>query len=424
MKVEFENHVLENGLRVVLSRDTTSPCVAVAVYYDVGSRNETPGRSGFAHLFEHMMFEGSENVGKTGHMKYISNAGGQMNGSTSEERTNYFEALPSNQLGLALWLEADRMRSLRVTRENFENQRATVKEERRQVIDNQPYGPASLRIKELALDNWAFGHPVIGDMADLDAAGVEEAQAFFTLYYAPSNAVLTIAGDIEYGDALVQARRYFEAIPRNEPPPAPDTSEPPQTAEKRDVLTDPLAAMPGFWLAYHVPPRRTPDSYPLQLLQRILLHGRSSRLYKSLIKEHEAAIECIGFAEFARGPSLFVIWTISKGKDNEQCKAFIADELKRLAEDGVSEHEVQKAKNLIKAQYLDRLQTNLGRATVLAEFTLYDGEPALANTELERYLAVKAEDVQRVAQEYFAAPNRTTVEAMPSAPAAEGGAAS
>ena len=423
MKVEFQQHVLENGLRVVLSRNTTSPCVAVAVYYDVGSRNETPGRSGFAHLFEHMMFEGSEHVGKTEHMQHIANAGGQMNGSTSEERTNYFEVLPSNQLGLALWLEADRMRSLKVTRENFENQRATVKEERRQVIDNQPYGPASLRIKELALENWAFGHSVIGDMADLDAAGVEDAQDFFRLYYAPSNAVLAIAGDIEYDDALAQARRYFEAIPPNEPPPVPDTAEPPQTAEKRDVLDDERAVLPGFWLAYHVPPRRAPDSYPLLLLQRILLHGRSSRLYKSLIKEHEAAIECVGYAEFVRGPSLFVIWTISKDKDNERCKAIIEAELKRVADEGVSEHEVQKAKNLIKAQYYDRLQTSLGHAMVLAEFMLYDGDPGLANTELGRYLAVTAGDVQRVAGEYFTARNRTIVEAMPAVPAAQGGAA-
>ncbi len=423
MKLEFQQHVLENGLRVVLSRKPGSPCVAVAVYYDVGSRNETRGRSGFAHLFEHMMFEGSEHVGKTEHMKYVANAGGSMNGSTSEERTNYFEALPSNRLGLALWLEADRMRSLKVTQENFENQRATVKEERRQMIDNQPYGPASLRIKELALENWAFGHSVIGDMADLDAAGVEDVQAFFKLYYAPNNAVLTVAGDIEYGAALDEVRRYFGAIPRNEPPPEPDTTEPPQADEKREVLTDPLAVMPGFWLAYHVPPRRTPDTYPLLLLQRVMLHGRSSRLYKSLIKQHEAAIECVGFTEFVRGPSLFLIWTVSKGTDNEVCKGLIAEELRRLADEGISEHEVQKAKNLVKAQYFDRLQSGLGRAMVLSEFMLYDGDPGLANTELDRYLAVTAADVQRVARQYFGEQNRTLVEVMP-AHAAAGGATS
>jgi predicted Zn-dependent peptidase len=423
VEVEFQQHVLENGLRVVLSRHAASPCVAVALYYDVGSRNETPGRSGFAHLFEHMMFEGSEHVGKTEHMKYISNAGGQMNGSTSEERTNYFEVLPSNRLGLVLWLEADRMRSLKVTRENFENQRATVKEERRQVIDNQPYGPASLRVKELALENWAFGHSVIGDMADLDAAGVTDAQDFFRLYYAPNNAVLAVAGDIEYAGALAQVRRYFGTIPPNEPPPVPDTNEPPQTAEKREALDDARAVLPGFWLAYHVPLRRAPDTYPLLLLQRILLHGRSSRLYRSLIKAHEAAIECAGYAEFVRGPSLFVIWTISKDKDNERSKAIIEAEVRRVADEGVSELEVQKAKNLIKAQYYDQLQTNLGRAMVLAEFTLYDGEPGLANTELDRYMAVTAADVRRVAAEYFAARNRTTVEAMPAVPASRGGAA-
>jgi zinc protease len=423
MNVELQRHVLDNGLRVVLSRNATSPCVAVSVYYDVGSRNETPGRSGFAHLFEHMMFQGSENVGKAELMKYVSSAGGQLNGSTSEERTNYFEIVPSHQLDLALWLEADRMRALNVTPENFENQRATVKEERRQSVDNRPYGPGWLRIRELALENWAFGHSVVGDMADLDAATVEDARAFYDLYYAPNNAVLAVVGDIEYDDALARVRRYFGAIARNEPPPNPDTNEPPQTAEKHDVLSDPLAAMPGFWLAYHVPPRRTPDTYPLQLLQRILLHGRSSRLYKSLIKQHEAAIECMGYVEFARGPGLFTIWTISKGKDNEASKTLIEQELGRLADGGASEHEVQKAKNLIKAQYLDGLQTNLGRGMRLSEFTLYDGDPDLVNTELERYLAVSADDVQRVAREYFSVPKRTTVEAIPAAPAAEGGGA-
>jgi zinc protease len=423
MAVEYQQHVLPNGLRVLLSRDAASPCVAVAVYYDVGSRNETPGRSGFAHLFEHMMFEGSEHVGKTEHMKRIANAGGQMNGSTSEERTNYFEVLPSHQLGLALWLEADRMRALNVTRENFENQRATVKEERRQSIDNRPYGPGWLRIKELALENWAFSHSVIGDMADLDAATVKDAQDFYSLYYAPNNAVLTIAGDIDYDDALAQVRGYFEAIPAHEPPPAPDTHEPPQTAEKHDALDDPLAAMPGFWLAYHVPPRRTPDTYPLELLHRILLHGRSSRLYKSLIKQHEAAIECMGFAQFIRGPGLLMIWTISKDKDNARCRAVIDEELQRLAAGGVTEHEVQKAKNLIRAQYVDALQTNLGRAMMLTEFLLYDGDAALINTELERYMAVGAHDVQRVAQATFTPQNRTTVEAIPAKPPAQEGAA-
>ncbi|MBN1917898.1 MAG: insulinase family protein [Verrucomicrobia bacterium] len=423
MNVEFEQHVLANGLRVLLSRNTTSPCVAVAVYYDVGSRNETPGRSGFAHLFEHMMFEGSEHIGKTEHMKHIANAGGEMNGSTSEERTNYFEVLPSNQLGLALWLEADRMRALNVTRENFENQRATVKEERRQSIDNQPYGPAYLRHRELALGNWALGHSVIGDMADLDAATVEDAQAFYRLYYAPNNAVLAVVGDVDCTDALEQVRRYFEAIPRSEAPPEVDTTEPEQTAEKHDTLSDALAAMPGFWLAYHAPPRRSPDSYALQLLQRILLHGRSSRLYKSLIKEHEAAIECSGFCGSSRGPDLFAVWTISKGNDNEACKTLIAQELKRVADDGVSEHEVQKAKNLIKAQYLDRIQTNLGRAMVLAEHMLYDGDPNLVNTELDRYLRVSAADIQRVARCYFGPEQRTIVEALPAAAAGKGGAA-
>ncbi|MEM1417111.1 MAG: pitrilysin family protein, partial [Myxococcota bacterium] len=284
----IERHTLDNGLRIVLSPDRTVPTVAIAVYYDVGSRNEVEGRSGFAHLFEHMMFQGSANVGKAEHIALVTNRGGSMNGTTSEDRTNYFETLPSNELALGLWLEADRMRSLAITAENFENQRQTVKEERRQRVDNQPYAASSLRINELAFgDYWPYAHSVIGDMRDLDAATLDDVQAFFDAYYKPNNAVLSLAGDFDSAEALAMVEQYFGDIASGPVPPFEPAPIQPQTAERFEVMPDPLAELPAFHVAYHIPPSREADHYPLELLSLVLGDGESSRLYQALVKESE-----------------------------------------------------------------------------------------------------------------------------------------
>ncbi|MDH3845825.1 MAG: insulinase family protein, partial [Myxococcales bacterium] len=251
---------LDNGLRVVMSEDHTVPTVAVAVYYDVGSRNETKGRSGFAHLFEHMMFQGSANIDKGEHFSLIINRGGDANGTTSNDRTNYFETLPSNELALGLWLEADRMRSLAITQENFENQRQTVMEERRQRIDNQPYIPSMLRINELAYgDYWPYAHSTIGDMQDLLDAPLEAVQEFFDMYYAPNNAVLSISGDFDPNEAMPLVEKYFGSIPSRERTPFVEPEPPKQTAERTETMYDPNATLPAFHLAYHIPASRTPD---------------------------------------------------------------------------------------------------------------------------------------------------------------------
>src|SRR6266852_3934015 len=230
----IEQFALSNGLRVVLSRDQSVPAVSVAVYYDVGSRNERVGRTGFAHLFEHMMFQGSENVPKAAHFQYIFNAGGTMNGTTSTERTNYFETLPANQLPLALWLESDRMRSLNVTQENLDNQREAVKEEKRLRYDNQPYVNGFLRLFEMSFQNPANAHSTIGSMEDLDAATVEDIQEFFRIYYAPNNAVLSIAGDFDQTETQALVEKYFATIPRQPPPPPVDVAEPTEVAQNQD----------------------------------------------------------------------------------------------------------------------------------------------------------------------------------------------
>jgi predicted Zn-dependent peptidase len=259
-KVEFTDTRLSNGLRVIVSEDRAAPVFSVVVTYDVGSRNERQGRTGFAHLFEHMMFKGSENVGQNEHPYLMFMNGGDMNGTTSKDRTLYYETLPANQLDLALFLEADRMRSLTITRENLDNQRNAVQEERRLAVDNQPYGKTFEAIDELAYENFAYEHSVIGSMADLNAATVEDVSAFFKTYYAPNNAVISIVGDVETRSALAKVEKYFGPIPRQPAAPPVDMTEPPQTAERRLTLEDPLARLSRVDMVYKIPPSSSPDT--------------------------------------------------------------------------------------------------------------------------------------------------------------------
>ncbi|MET0647715.1 MAG: pitrilysin family protein, partial [Pyrinomonadaceae bacterium] len=299
----IELYTLGNGLRVVLSEDHSVPVVSVAVYYDVGSRNEREGRTGFAHLFEHMMFQGSENVPKAGHFQYVFNNGGTMNGTTSSERTNYFETLPSSQLPLALWLESDRMRSLKVTQENLDNQRDAVKEEKRLSYDNRPYSSAFLRLNELVYRNPRNAHSTIGSMEDLDAATVEDVQEFFRIYYAPNNAVVTIVGDFDSAEARALVEKYFASIPPQPAPPPVDVSEPAEVTARSELYRDPFAQLPAIMLGWKVPARRTPDFYALSLGSDLLLDGDSSRLYQRLVKDEESVVGIQGGMGERRGPS-------------------------------------------------------------------------------------------------------------------------
>ena len=415
LALKIERHTLENGLRVVLNPDPTVPTVAVAVYYDVGSRNEERGRSGFAHLFEHMMFQGSQNVGKGEHFQLVMNRGGSVNGTTSEDRTNYFETLPSNELALGLWLEADRMRSLAVTQDNFENQRQTVMEERRQSYDNRPYMQSMLRINELAFgDYFPYSHSTIGDMQDLQNAPLTAVQEFFETYYAPNNAVLGIAGDFEPQNALALVKQYFGAIPKATVKPFVTPEPAPQTAERKDSVLDPLAELPAFHVAYHIPKDREPDHYPLDLLALVLGDGESSRLYQKLVKEKEILQEIDVNTDGRRGPDLFSFWGISaKGKSTEAARTVIFDELTSIAQKGITPRELQKAKNRMRANFVFGLQTNLARATKLAEYETYFGDANLLMGELDKYSAVTAEEVKRVAGQYFAPTNRTILDVVP-----------
>jgi zinc protease len=414
-----KDFTLSNGLRVLISEDHSVPVAALAIVYDVGARNEHKGRSGFAHLFEHMMFEGSENVGKTEHFKYIEAAGGSLNASTHPDFTNYYDKLPSNQIELALWLESDRMRSLKVTPENFENQLQTVKEEKRSRIDNQPYIPASIKMEELVYDNWANGHPTIGSFEDLEASSIDDVKQFFRTYYAPNNAVMAIVGDVDANQLEPLVRKYFGSIPRQPAPPRPQLSEQPQTKSKYLKVDDPHAEAPAFWVSWKAPARREPDYYALGVIEKLLSAGDSSRLYQRMVKGDQNALKVEAGYDERRGPSGFESFVVIKPDTTpEKVRESLWSELEKLKSEPVSEEELEKAKNQILRQVFSSasyssLQRALGRAELLAEYTCFFGDPAGLDKDLEEYLKVTPADVQRVAKKIFTKEGATTVDVVP-----------
>ena len=418
-RVDFKEAVLDNGLRVIIVEDHTAPVIALDITYNVGSRDERQGRTGFAHLFEHMMFKGSENVGTGEHFYLVFNNGGNMNGTTNEDRTTYFEALPSNQLDLALYLEADRMRSLVINKSNLENQINAVQEERRLGVDNQPYGKSGEIQQGLIYDNFAYKHTVIGSMEDLSAATVEDVAAFFKTYYAPNNAVLTLVGDFKIADALKKIQRNFEKIPRQPNPPPVDMTEPAQTAERRASVDDTLARLPQVDIAYKAVAGNTADFYALQVLSAALQSGQSSRLFQSLVKDKQLVTSVGGFMDEKRGPgALYISATLRGTSKAADVEAAIYSEIERIQKEGVADWEVQKAKNTTRRNFINGLQSSLNRAINISVWAVYYNEPNLINTRLDKVAAVTKEDVQRVANQYLKATNRTVVITMPKKAAA------
>jgi predicted Zn-dependent peptidase len=412
--VPVEQFTLANGLRVVMSPDPSVPVVSVAVYYDVGSRNEREGRTGFAHLFEHMMFQGSENVPKAGHFQFIFNNGGTMNGTTSSERTNYYETLPSHQLPLALWLESDRMRSLKVTQENLDNQRNAVQEEKRLNYDNRPYSNAFLRLNELVFRNPRNAHSTIGSMEDLDAATIEDIQEFFRIYYAPNNAVLALAGDFDPAEARALVEKFFGSIPAQPAPPAVDVSEPEEVAALFESYPDRFAQLPALMMGWKVAARRTEDFYAVSLAADLLLEGESSRLYQRLVKGDESVVAIQGGVGERRGPSTLYVFAIPKpGRTTDEIRATIQEEVERLAQEGPGPEEMEKLRNGLLNDAVRGRQSSMYRAQMLAEYALYDGDPTLFNTETERYLAVTAEEIRRAVARYLDTDNHSLVEVVP-----------
>ena len=412
--LEIEDYTLQNGLRVVLNPDNAIPVVSVAVYYNVGSRNERDGRTGFAHLFEHMMFQGSANVPKAGHFQYVMKAGGTMNGTTSSERTNYYETLPASQLPLALWLESDRMRSLAVTQENLDNQREAVKEEKRLRYDNQPYGQIFDLINEMIFQNFANSHSTIGSMEHLDDATVEDVQDFFRVYYAPNNAVIALSGafDPEIAKGLIET--YFGDIASQPLPPALDVSEPAEVASTYREWEDKLAPFPAFLIGWKIPERRTPEFNALYLAGKVLYDGESSRLYQKLVKGSESVIQLFGFTDERRGPSSIFIGAIPKPEEDlSRIRENIMEEVQSLATHGPSAEEMEKIENQLLNDSVRHRQSSMSRAQQLAEYALYDGDPTLINTELDELLSVTAEQIRMAAAHYLNTDNRALLDVVP-----------
>ena len=412
--IDYESFTLPNGLRVIYSADHTTPIVSVDIWYDVGSRDERPGRSGFAHLFEHLMFEGSAHAPKGLHSHLIESAGGEDNASTAEDRTNYFATVPSNYLNVVLWLEADRMRSLTITDETFHNQRETVKEERRLRVDNEPYGKTEERFQEVMFDNFAYKHSVIGSMEDLNAASLQDVKEFFRIYYAPNNAALAIVGDFKTDEALAKIKKYFEAIPAQPAPPKVDAAEPEQTAERRFTTGDPYARLTQLLIGYKGIVSNTPDAYALQVLNSALAGGQSSRLYQKLVKEKELVTNVAAYPSPFRGGGYYEIEaTVAPGKKVEDVEAAINEEVERLQREPIADWELDKAKNSARRGSIQSLQSSLGTAIRLSEYAVFYNDPSLINTQFQKFAAVTKDDVRRMAQKYLKPANRTVAVTTP-----------
>src|SRR5580704_5742544 len=391
-KLEFRDVKLDNGLRVILVPDHTAPVYAIDVCYNVGSRNERPGRTGFAHLFEHMMFEGSENVGKGEHFVLIFNNGGEMNGTTNEDRTTYFEELPTNQLDLGLFLESDRMKSLTITQDKLDNQRNAVQEERGLGVDNEPYGKAEVDLGNLAYDNFAYKHSTIGSMADLDAASIDDVREFFRIYYAPNNAVLTLVGDLDPEATLEKVKKYFGSIPSQTIPPGPDLNEETHYGERREVIYDQLARLPQISIAYRVARGNTPENRAARALALILGQGRSSRLYQHLIKEKQLAIQVSSYSDNRIGPSLLYInATPRPGVKVEDLQKAIDEEIAAVKKDGVTAAELSKAKAILRRQYIQTRASDLFMALTMGDLAVKFNDPELINTVGASYEALTVE---------------------------------
>jgi len=421
MRIPIETFRLDNGLFVTLSEDRTAPIVAVNLWYHVGSANEKPGRTGFAHLFEHMLFQGSEHVGSNEHFELIQRAGGTLNGSTWLERTNYFETVPSNQLALALWLEADRMANLlpAMTQEKLDNQRDVVKNERRWSIDNQPYGTWVERLTALTFpETHPFHHSLIGSMEDLSAASLEDVSQFFRAYYTPDNAVLSVAGDFDPAEARQLIERYFGGIPKGQGKPPLPPMELPRVfgAPLRQVVADDVA-LSRLYLAFRSPIFGSDDYYAASVAGAILGMRRGSRLHRSLVRERQIAADATTFTfDLAKGTDILVADVMARPETSpEQLEEEVAKEFDRFIEEGASDVEVNRATALIETDMTTALQTASERADRLSMFATFFGAPQLLNEQAQKYRAVTAQQVTDFARSHLGENNRATLLFIPKA---------
>ena len=416
---------LPNGLRVVISENHAAPVVVVEVMYRIGFRIEPRNRTGFAHLFEHMMFQGSQNVGKFEHVRIVNENGGTLNGSTRFDHTNYFEVMPSNALELAMWLEADRMRSLKITPETLKNQQDVVSEEVRVNVLNQPYGAFEwLGLPQKANTNWYNAHNFYGDLSDLQAATLDDVKNFFDTYYAPNNAVLVVSGDATPDEVMRLAEKHFGGIPSRPLPPRPDIKEPPQTAEKSFTEDDKLARTPAIAFGYHLPDRMTKDFFALSLLDPLLVSDESAKLYQALVKENQIASDVVGGFNLLgnnfdyNGPMLYTFRVDYRPDLKGPDVLKVVDKvINAIQEHGITEDELKQAKVNFRSSFLENLESGsgFGRADLLAALALYDDDPSRINTILTDLDKVTVAEVQQAAKKYLVPSNRTSIDRRPAA---------
>ena len=402
--LEFTKFALPNGLRVVLSRDASVPVTAVTMIVDVGGRHEAPGRSGFAHLFEHMMFEGSKHVPKGGFDRILESYGGDNNASTHEDFTFYYEEIPSNALPVALWLDADRVGALSVTAEATKNQIEVVKEEKRMRVDNEPYGALlGVDMASHTFANWQNAHPTIGSFQDLDAASLRDVRDFFEAYYSPDNIIMAIVGDIDVAETRKLVEAYFGPLPVKPRPPKADVSEPAPSRERTIALRDAHAKLPALGFTWKDAPQRgTQDYYAMLLLGRAFFSGKSARLFQKLVKESQAAVALEGGLGFPlsdwdeyKAPGAFGGYvTYKRDRQAAELKRLVSAEVAKVAKEGLSAAELERVKIKFRSDWLRSSETRLGRAQRLLYAALLDGDPEAANRELARFMAVTSEQIR------------------------------
>jgi len=413
-KLEYGITTLPNGLRVIVSEDHSTPIVHLSVWYHVGSRDERPGRTGFAHLFEHMMFKGSKNVQPESHTSIIASIGGRSNAYTQEDATVFWETFPSQYLPLALWLEADRMATLRVDRDAFEKEREVVKEERRLRVDNQPYGRLNEILFDRAFTTHPYKHPTIGSMKDLESASLQDVRDFHDTYYVPENAVVTMVGDFDSEQAMQLVRQYFGRVPKAAKPVARDIpKEPEQTQERRATIQEEWP-LPAVVVAYHVAYDGHPDSYPLHLASKILFDGESSRMTRDLVYDKRIAVAAFGSANILQDPNLFyAVAIVPAGQSLGNVEREMLSQFDSVKTDGVTAHELERAKNQFMRDYIIGRESDEQKALHLAHAAVIHNDVRTADDEIDVFLNLTTADIQRVARTYFTEKNRTVLYIMP-----------
>jgi predicted Zn-dependent peptidase len=412
-KIDFEEYDLDNGLHVILHEDHSTPIAAVTVLYHVGSKNEDPERTGFAHFFEHLLFEGSENIKRGEFDSYVTNAGGALNANTSQDRTFYFELLPSNQMELGLWLESERMLHANIQNIGVETQREVVKEEKRQRVDNQPYGSWLENMMKRLYTEHPYNWVPIGSMDHLNAAQLEEFMAFYKKFYVPNNATLSIAGDIDVEKTKELIAAYFGDIPRGADVIQPTVQEPALGGEKTATIYDNIQ-LPAIMMGYRMPPQTSDDAYALQMASSVLSGGPSSRMYKRLVDQDQTALQVFAFPFSLEQGGAFITFSLANaGKTIDDMVPALEEEISKLQNELISEREFQKIQNQMESNFIQSNSKMAGIAESLADYHTYYGDANYINTEIERYRSVTREDIQRVAQKYLVKDNRVVLRYLP-----------